>query len=224
LRLFADYQLAMGSERGFNNLVHQQMREMSGEKMREMSAMMSGLSTSDNPRSQWVEGILPWYPRGWIYRSQERANRYFDEMLERVSPEPPRVFPERAIEFRPVMAKGTFERMRHFLFYLLAPALDDMEQTYARSQTWLDQTRLGCALERHRLAEGHFPASLDALVPTYIAALPRDAVNGEPLHYRVEPGGGYVVYSVAYNLKDDGGKIDPKVNAKKQADWVWSMR
>lgn len=224
LRLFADYRLAMGSERGFNNLIHQQIRELSGEKTREMSAMINALSSTDNPRPQWVAGLLPWYPRGWIYRSQERANRYFDEMLERVSPEPPRVFPERATEFRPVMAKGTFERLRYFFFNLLAPALDDMEQTYARSQTWLDQTRLGCALERYRLAQGHFPASLDALAPAYMASLPRDVVNGEPLHYRVEPDGGYVVYSVAYDLKDDGGKIDPKVGAKKQADWVWSMR
>ncbi len=224
LRLFADYRLAMGSERGFSNLILQQMRELSGGKMREMITTMSGLSTSENPSHQWMGGMLPWYPRGWIYLSQERTNRYFDEMLERVSPEPPRVFPARAIEFRPVMAKGTFERMRYFFFDLLAPALDDMEQTYARNQTWLDQTRLGCALERYRLAQGHFPAALDALVPIDIVALPHDVVNGEPLHYRAEPGGGYVLYSVAYNLKDDGGKIDPNVNARKQADWVWSMR
>ena len=35
--------------------------------------------------------------------------------------------------------------------------------------------------------------------------------------------GGYVIYSVATNLQDDGGKSDPKAPAKLQADWVWSV-
>lgn len=75
-----------------------------------------------------------------------------------------------------------------------------------------------------QLYDEHAPALFAFLLNfTRREADARDVMNGEPLHYRVEPDGGYVVYSVAYDLKDDGGKIDPKVNAKKQLDWVWSI-
>jgi len=40
------------------------------------------------------------------------------------------------------------ERARYMLFLMLAPALSNVEQTYAHGQTLLDQTRIACALAR----------------------------------------------------------------------------
>ena len=48
-------------------------------------------------------------------------------------------------------------------------------------------------------------------------------MTGEPFHYRAMDDGGYTLYSVAWNLTDDGGKSDPKLNNKQQPDWVWTM-
>ena len=80
---------------------------------------------------------------------------------------------------------------------------------------------LACALERSRVADGKFPDTLDALAPRFIAKLPHDIITGEPLKYRRE-GDGYVLYSVGWNEKDDGGKPGTKSPpATEDGDWVW---
>ena len=61
------------------------------------------------------------------------------------------------------------------------------------------------ALERCRLARGAFPESLDALAPQFIAKVPHDVIGGQPLKYRREADGSFVLYSVGWNEKDDGG-------------------
>jgi hypothetical protein len=63
------------------------------------------------------------------------------------------------------------------------------------------------AVERFRRAHaGALPASLDALVPAFIAAVPQDPFSGKPLMYRKETDG-YVVYSVDSNRRDDQGAL-----------------
>ena len=67
------------------------------------------------------------------------------------------------------------------------------------------------------------PATLDALVPKYISAVPRDPFDGKPLRYDSKK---KIVYSVGYNLKDDGGMAKyflldiNKANDKDQIDLV----
>ncbi len=221
VRLIDDYTRSLGSERGFSNLIHDQLLQKGAGEVASMMAMSDGSNMV--PSRPVATALVSIYPEGWVRLSQTRANRHFDEMLTRVAQEPPRIFTDRNVSSMPLMVRnaGSFERMRHFLFFLLAPVFNEMERQYAYGQTLLDQTRLGCALECHRIEHGSFPASLDALAPAFIPALPRDVMNGEPLHYRLEPDGGYVFYSVAWNLQDDGGKIDAKKSAKEQPDWVW---
>lgn len=60
------------------------------------------------------------------------------------------------------------------------------------------------AIERYRLAHGTLPDSLDALVPTYLEAVPADPFAEAPMRY-VKREVGYVVYSVGRNEVDDGG-------------------
>jgi hypothetical protein len=80
------------------------------------------------------------------------------------------------------------------------------------------------ALERYRLARGEYPESLDALAPQFIAKVPHDVIGGQPLHYRRTDDGQFVLYSVGWNERDDGGVIGPEkwhnvdIN---QGDWVW---
>jgi hypothetical protein len=223
VRLMDDYALGLGSERGFSNMMHDQLLQKDAGEVASLMAMSEGGATA--PNKPLATALVGLYPTGWVRLSQARANHYFDEMLARVTQEPSRIFTDRAVPSLPIpMDKvGPLERARYLLFFLMTPALNELERTYAYGQTLLDQTRLGCALERHRLARGSFPASLDALVPGLIPAEPRDVMTGEPLHYRPTADGGYVLYSVAWNLADDGGKTDPKATNKQQPDWVWSI-
>ena len=71
------------------------------------------------------------------------------------------------------------------------------------------------------------PPELAALVPAFLAAVPRDPLDGQPLRYRSEPSGACLLYSVGEDGQDDGGDGQPaspadtpfRLSAGK--DWVW---
>jgi hypothetical protein len=111
----------------------------------------------------------------------------------------------------------------------------------ALAQSGVDLAAVACALERYRLAQGQYPEALNALVPRFATALPHDIINGQPLKYRRTDNGRFILYSVGWNEKDDGGvvafKNDPALAARfrgprannappprqdnEQGDWVW---
>ena len=75
----------------------------------------------------------------------------------------------------------------------------------ARNQTLANEAFLACGLERYRLAHGQYPDTLDALVPQFAEKLPHDIIGGQPLKYHRTADGQFVLYSVGWNEKDDGG-------------------
>lgn len=67
--------------------------------------------------------------------------------------------------------------------------------------------RAAVAVERFRRDhDGALPETLGALIPDYLAEIPRDPLSGAPLLYRSEPGA-YTIYSVGLDRQDDGGDI-----------------
>lgn len=83
------------------------------------------------------------------------------------------------------------------------------------------------ALERYHLRHGQYPSELNALVPDFVSAVPRDPVDGSPLRYRLDPDGSYVLYSIGEDGKDDGGDPQPASPSEQMMtwgrgrDWVW---
>ena len=80
-----------------------------------------------------------------------------------------------------------------------------------RELSWVTTARCaqaGMAVERWRRTHGGaLPSSLNELVPSCLAAVPEDPMDGKPLKYRMlTPAPGYVVYSVGEDGTDDGGK------------------
>lgn len=63
---------------------------------------------------------------------------------------------------------------------------------------------LALALGRYRLAEGHYPDSLNSLVPRFVPELPADAYGNETFGYR-KTDQGFLLYSFGLNGVDDGG-------------------
>jgi hypothetical protein len=49
---------------------------------------------------------------------------------------------------------------------------------------WRRLAFVAVALERYRLGYGHYPETLDELVPGLIEELPQDPISGQPLCYR----------------------------------------
>jgi hypothetical protein len=105
------------------------------------------------------------------------------------------------------------------------PGISACVMKTAKIQSQLDLARVATALERYRLAHGNYPETLDALAPQFIAQLPHDIINGQPLHYRLSNDGQFVLYSVGWNETDDGGVAGLTANGKsldnQTGDWVW---
>jgi hypothetical protein len=76
-----------------------------------------------------------------------------------------------------------------------------------------------CAIERFRLKHGRLPDRLEELTPDFLEKVPVDPVNGSPLKYVRKGNGGYLIYSVGWNEKDENGA---EVKKGDEGDWVWA--
>lgn len=84
-----------------------------------------------------------------------------------------------------------------------------------------DRAGLACRLYKSRT--GHYPETLDELVPGLLTEVPIDPFTGNPLVYRRE-GEGFIVYSLGSNEKDDGGRSTYAITRlvmPKDDDWSW---
>ncbi len=104
----------------------------------------------------------------------------------------------------------------------LVPAVTKTLGKVANVQNSINMAMVACALERHWLAEGSYPAELNALVPRFLNSIPLD-LDEQPLRYRLEPDGSFILYSVGIDLKDDQGRIGKEDGTftHEEGDWVW---
>ena len=93
-------------------------------------------------------------------------------------------------------------------------------QNTAHSQTEINEALIACALERYYLTHLQYPESLDALVPQFLDTIPHDVIGGQPFHYRHTADGAFVLYSVGWNGRDDGGVRGGPLPST-DGDWVW---
>jgi hypothetical protein len=73
------------------------------------------------------------------------------------------------------------------------------------------------ALERFHLNHGEYPQNLSALVPEFLTSVPRDPVDGQPLRYRRDDDGGFLLYSIGEDGLDNGG--DPRPEESGSSAW-----
>jgi hypothetical protein len=96
---------------------------------------------------------------------------------------------------------------------LLAPALTKCFEMAARADAQRDVLAVAQAALRFRQATGRMPASPADLVPAYLAAMPADPFDGEPLRMKAADGT-LIIYSIADNMTDDGGTPWDKKTSK----------
>ncbi|HEY9839145.1 MAG TPA: hypothetical protein V6D23_01720, partial [Candidatus Obscuribacterales bacterium] len=77
-------------------------------------------------------------------------------------------------------------------------------QRYHQHQVILRGFYQHLALQAYAASHGGYPAQLQALVPTWLPALPEDPYTGRPFVYRRDANG-FQLYSVGENQRDDGG-------------------
>jgi tRNA A-37 threonylcarbamoyl transferase component Bud32 len=76
-----------------------------------------------------------------------------------------------------------------------------------RVKAGLESALAAVAAERYRLANKHWPRDLAALVPEYLAQVPTDPYDGQPLRYR-RTADGIVIYAVGPDGVDNQGTLD----------------
>jgi hypothetical protein len=190
-----------------------------------------GTPAPADPKASFIGAII--VPQGWYY--QEELNYCWGFQVELATS-----LETNKKRVSPVQVKAdtkTFEQMmpasgfagtkfgiilRHRLMArMLLPALGRVVTRAATAQTAFNQAAIACALERYRLANGHYPETLMALAPRFISSLPDDVVTGEPYKYRLTDDGRFVLYSVGWDEKDDGGVPGKLLFDQEKGDWVW---
>lgn len=97
------------------------------------------------------------------------------------------------------------QAMSDTLISLLLPSVTQVYRAEGQAIQRMHHLELAFALAVWRSEHDSFPESLEKLAPKYIAEIPIDLFNGQPLKYdRV--GEGYRFYSVGRNEKDDEGR------------------
>ena len=171
--------------------------------------------------------IVRWIPAGWFYQSQYRCARMMEDYCIPVADANQGTFSpavaRRGAAALAAEAGGLFSRYER----LMLPLLYDFARKFAYGQAAVNLARTAIALERCRLARGAFPESLDALAPQFIARVPHDVIGGQPLKYRREADGSFVLYSIGWNEADDDGEAgfdkDGAVDLQS-GDWVWRQQ
>jgi len=83
------------------------------------------------------------------------------------------------------------------------------------------QIALACKIYKNQ--EGHFPENIAELIPGILEKEPVDPFTGNPFIYKLQEGG-FIVYSVGSNEKDDEGRATYQVTklvTEKDDDWPW---
>ena len=220
LDILAEYKHAMRGERAFNT---------SGiDYLRRQRFQTTGIELLVREEGDlWSSAMPNLMPSGWFYQNMLAISQMHQNfVLAAVDEKTTRVFPDKCRTLDVELSNLPFRPYTAFAKMLML-ALSNAASKSARTEFFVSAARIAIALERHRLAHGNYPETLDALMPQFIAKLPHDVINGQPLKYRRNADASFILYSVGWNEKDDGGTVvmttgkTPSVDPKK-GDWVWN--
>ena len=223
LDFLADYKLSMRGEMGLQGGIIEYLRRHT-----EQFNNITGNDFGDQMASFPAQIVGQLIPGSLFYQSRLNCARMMVEFyipladVNQQTISPPAVRHADSVlstETKKTTPYNILERM-------LLPALGNAVKKFAYAQSSVNLARVAIALERYRLAHGDYPESLDALAPQFIEKVPHDVIGGGPLKYRRTSDGQFVLYSVGWNERDDGGVVvlekgsTPAVGIN-QGDWVW---
>ncbi|MDB6112467.1 MAG: hypothetical protein JWR69_4217 [Pedosphaera sp.] len=172
--------------------------------------------------------FLTFAPRGWLYQNMICIGNLNQNGMDGFDLTNHLVLPPK-VDHTAQEAQRTFSRFSPFTFLAarIGPNFLRASQRLAQNQTLANQAWVVCALERHHLAHGEYPETLDKLVPQFLEKVPADIIGGQLLKYRRTDNGQFVLYSIGWNEKDDGGTNRLSKNRPfnvEDPDWIWPYR
>ncbi|MDD5261234.1 MAG: hypothetical protein PHD76_05225 [Methylacidiphilales bacterium] len=199
----------------------------------EQANLFSSIPDESNTKPQTNVISFPYLflrlrPQGWTDFDRAFGNETIQKYyIAAIDPKNHRVFPSMIRAENHLVADSRRNLLltacyRLYSTILILPALDGIVIRTSQYQTLLSEADIVCALERYRLKYHTLPDSLQALVPAYLDSVPHDIINGQPLIYKRVGEQDFILYSVGWNEKDDGGVVNKK--HKDQGDWVWASK
>jgi hypothetical protein len=101
-------------------------------------------------------------------------------------------------------SRNPLERLNYMTTLLIMPASSGSFAATARNLARRDLVLCAIAARQYQHKQGELPASLAALVPEFLPAVPADPFDGKPLRM-IATEEGLVLYSIGRDQKDDGG-------------------
>ncbi len=225
IRLLDEFQTAIESERGF---FPEMLVYLTGKSSQEIFGVFETIGTDD---VRLKEAIFPFIvPKGKLYHNALAIHEGIDVLL--ATCKAARINGSTMIMGNSFSAKSwlaaraaaTGRAADYYSAALLGMrTFHGLEEAFFEAHTKLQQTLLSCALERFWIKHHAFPEHLDELVPQFIAEVPLDIGDGKRMRYRLNLDGGYDVWSIGPDRRDDGGVIDPSKRESEQTDWIWHM-
>jgi hypothetical protein len=120
---------------------------------------------------------------------------------------------------------GFYDQLR-FSVFQVAGAYAKSVVKAMKAETDRSLAICAIALKRHSIRYGKLPESLDALTPEFLSAVPLDYMDGKSMSYHLNGDGGFTLYSVGEDGKDDGGDLSLPEGSKskdlwRRRDYVW---
>jgi hypothetical protein len=175
--------------------------------------------------SRWSNGLVEaivHLPNG--YWEQDRAvySRSIQQHLEKVLiPRQERLDVSAHRGYEAHLATLLTSRMRHILSSIALPAVSNLGIKSAEMSANISQARIAIAVERYRAMNSSLPENLAALAPEFIARIPHDPIDGQPLRYQKLSTTNYRIWSIGYDEKDGGGVPGAAGVTGTEGDWVW---
>ncbi len=181
---------------------------------------------------RWVRRV---YPVGWSLQDQAAVCRFGlaqQDALPEALARPFTSARERQMAGR--LLRGTSDPFFPvFVVPRVVALFSDLQEHLPFAQTAARLAELACALERHRIERGDYPASLEALAPAFVAQVPSDPMSGVSFRFQQTPGQGCGLHSIGSNGVDDHGQPCPRPRSTeggwgleldlREGDWVWRL-
>lgn len=223
LDLIASFRRAIQSERVFMAQAGEaEARESAWKRAKDEASSPDGSGTLQVDRLRAARLWLLW-PEGWRYQGLRQADAFYAEGYLPALDSKAHTVHLRSLQSAEARNDSFYNRAAD----VGAEMLVSQAIRVASHQNALDEARLACALERHRLAQGSYPAAIRDLIPAYLGQVPTDVVEGGALRYSLTSPTRFLLYSIGSDGKDEGGKAATSPDRRydpDQSDWAWPQQ
>lgn len=186
-------------------------------------------------KARYLVGLGVWRV-SWMEQDQLRHQRLLQQAIDRMrraagekrfraEPQPADQGAPPSGDVTPVAPTG-WCRARCLLSMILLSSFERSSDKAVLAEAQRDLAVTALALKRYQLRHGQPPDRLEALVPEFLPAAPRDWFADALLHYRTKSDGSFLLYSVGPDGEDDQGDArsatpDATSSFTRGRDLVW---